>query len=588
MQFKSKKQKTDFYSLKINILKVGFLFFAIVIVGRLYYIQIVNGDEFRDTSLRQGILNTERSERGIIYFESKDGNLIPAAVNKSGFILAINPKILKNKETVFEKLSRIIEIDHDDFFKKASKLDDPYEILAEKIEKDKIQKIKEIQDEHNGIILVPQKWRFYPAKNLASHILGFVGFEDNEIKGRYGVEKYYENYLKGGSPVKSRVMFGSLLDFGKRVFESYELMGASIVLTVEPMLQGVLEANLEKVLSDYKGIIAGGIIINPQNGKILAMAAKPDFDPNEYHKIRNISVFNNPLTGSIYEVGSIFKPLTIAAGLNENAITPETKYFDRGYTVLNHRKIENYDGKGRGEVDIQTILNKSLNTGAVFVMQALGKEKFLNYIKNYGLNSKTDIDLPGEIAGKTDNLNTLRDIEFATASFGQGIAITPIEFAVAASSLGNGGKIIKPRIADKMMINDGIVYGVDDKKDTRTINFETKIKGQSIKKEISEKISSMLTKVVDEALLNGTVKIDNYSIAAKTGTAQLINMDKKGYSEDFLHTFVGYAPSFEPEFLIVMFIEKPKGVKYASETLTVPFMNIMKFIINYYEIPPDR
>lgn len=588
MQLKSKKEKTDFYSLKINIVRIGFLIFALAILGRLYYIQIANGNEFRDISLRQGILNTERSERGIIYFESKDGNLIPAAVNKSGFILAINPKVLKNKEAVFESLSQIVELDRDDFFKKASKSDDPYEILAEKIEKDKVQKIKEIQEKHNGIILVPQKWRFYPTKNLASHILGFVGFEDNEIKGRYGVEKYYEDYLKGGSPIKSRVMFGSLLDFGKRVFESYELQGASVVLTVEPMLQGVLESNLEKVLSDYKGAIAGGIIINPQNGKILAMAAKPDFDPNEYQKIRNISVFNNPLIGSIYEVGSIFKPLTIAAGLDENAITAETKYFDHGYVVLNRRKIENYDGKARGEVDMQAILNKSLNTGAIFVMQALGKEKFLNYIKNYGLNLKTEIDLPGEISGKIENLNTFRDIEFATASFGQGIAITPIEFAVAASSLGNGGKIIKPRIVDKIMINDGVVYGTDDKKDTRTIKFETKVKGQSIKKETSEKISFMLTKVVDEALLNGTVKMDNYSVAAKTGTAQLINTDKKGYSEDFLHTFVGYAPSFEPEFLIVMFIERPKGVKYASETLTVPFMNIMKFIINYYEIPPDR
>lgn len=588
MQFKSKKEKTDFYSLKINTVKIGFLVFAFVILGRLYYIQVANGNEFRDISLRQGILNTERSERGIIYFESKDGDLIPAAVNKNGFILAINPKILKNKENVFEKLSKIIEIDRDDFFKKASKSDDPYEILAEKIEKDKVQKIREIQEEYKGIILVSHKWRFYPAKNLASHILGFVGFEDDEIKGRYGVEKYYEDYLKGGNPIKSRVMLGSLLDFGKRVFESYELQGASVVLTVEPMLQGVLESNLEKILSDYKGAIAGGIIINPQNGKILAMAAKPDFDPNEYQKNKNISVFNNPLIGSIYEVGSIFKPLTMAAGFDESVINLETKYYDKGFIVLNRRKIENYDGKGRGEVDMQTVLNKSLNTGAVFVMQALGKEKFLNYIKNYGLNSKTEIDLPGEVAGKIENLNTLRDIEFATASFGQGIAVTPIEFAVAASSLGNGGKIIKPRIVDKIMVNDGIVYETDDKKDIRTIKFETKVKGQALKKETSEKISSMLTKVVDEALLNGTVKMDNYSIAAKTGTAQLINTDKKGYSEDFLHTFVGYAPSFDPEFLIVLFIEKPSGVKYASETLTLPFMNIMKFIINYYDIPPDR
>lgn len=587
-ELKPKKSKIDFVSFKVNLVKIGFFIFVLALFWRLYNLQIVRGEYFRDISLKQGVGSAApKPERGNIYFEDKNGKLVPAAVNKNGFTLAINPKIIENEEKLYEKLSEITEIDRDDFFAKVSKKNDPYEILAPRIDKDMSYKVKLLQKDFKGLILSRDSWRFYPANNFASHALGFVGYENDVLQGRYGVENYYDEYLEGRIKKKSKFNFGSLLDFGENVFQNYESEGSSLVLTIEPILQGVLESNLEKILKEYNGIKAGGIIINPQNGKILAIAAKPDFNPNNYKNIKDISVFNNPVVSSVYEVGSIFKPLTMAAALDQNAVTSETKYYDKGFIVLNGRRIENYDGKARGEVDMQTVLNKSLNTGAVFAMQSLGKEKFKDYILKYNLNVKTGIDLPNEVSGKIDNLNSKRDIEFATASFGQGIAVSPLEFAVAASSLANGGNTITPRIADRIILGKNAEELQNDK-NNNIIKIEGKIIPGPIKKETSEKISRMLTSVVDDALLEGSVKLDYYSIAAKTGTAQLIKGNEKGYSEEYLHTFFGYAPSFDSKFLVVLFLEKPQGVKYASHSLTPAFMDIMKFMLNYYEIPPDR
>ena len=592
-KLKLKKQKTDYYSLKTNIIIIGFFFIFSAIIFRLYDLQIKNGDYHRNISLKQRVSGPPDSNRGTIFFRDKNGDFIPAAINKSGFSLAIKPSALENIEEVYEKLSRITEINRDDFFAKAAKKDDPFELLASKIEPEEVEKIKEIQKNNKGIILFQENWRYYPAGNLASHILGFVGFDENKLKGRYGAEEYYNTYLEKGKETKSNFVFGSLLDFSQKVFANFDSKGASVVLTVEPKLQAVLESNLEKVLNDYKAGFSAGIIINPQNGEILAMAVKPDFNPNEYGSVSDISIFKNPLVSGVFEVGSIFKPLTMAAALDAGALTPETKYYDKGFVEFNNKRVENYDGKARGEVDMQVVLNKSLNTGAVFAMERLHKDNFKSYIINYGLNEKTGIDLPGEVAGKINNLDSGRDIEFATASFGQGIAISPLEFAIAASALANGGEIIKPHIVDRIILNNSdetktgfIGENTDDLNEEKKV--EKEIKRRVLSKETSETINRMLTTVVDDAFLDGKAKMDRYRIAAKTGTAQVKEESVPGYSDDYLHTFFGYAPSFDAKFLVFLMLEKPRGAQYASYTLGPSFMDIMKFIFNYYEVPPDR
>jgi cell division protein FtsI (penicillin-binding protein 3)/stage V sporulation protein D (sporulation-specific penicillin-binding protein) len=318
--------------------------------------------------------------------------------------------------------------------------------------------------------------------------------------------------------------------------------------------------------------------MNPKTGEIYAMGKDPTFDPNNLKDAKNSSVFTNNLVEDVYEMGSIIKPLTLAAGLDSGAITPNTTYNDTGSIWLNNKKISNYDGKARGVIPMQQILSQSLNVGAAWVARQMGHETFSNYMLAYGLGQKTGIDLPNEATGLVNNLNSPREVEYATASFGQGIAMSPIETVRALAVLANKGKLVTPHLVSKIKYSSGI---------TKNVSYpEGK---QVLKPATSEEISRMLVTVVDTALRGGTVKISNLSVAAKTGTAQIAKPGGGGYYEDqYLHSFFGYFPAYDPKFIVFLYTYKPKGVKYASETLTDSFINITKFLVNYYEVPPDR
>lgn len=551
-----------------------FLFvFAGIIVSRLFYIQVLSANFYRDIAIKQyasSQLKSPLSYRGSIYFKEKNNQLVSGAVIKNGFLLSINPKILKDAGEAYEKISAVVSVDKADFLKKAAKKDDVFEIISHRLDSDKAQAIQELNI--IGIDLASEEWRFYPGGTLASHILGFVGYSGNNLLGQYGIEKFFEDFLRiGDDSVFKKIFTGNaFLEIGADIF-SDSPAGAenNIVLTIEPRVQGFLEDNLAKIMRDYHAEGGGGLVMEPETGKILAIAGKPDFDPNFYNKVENSGVFLNPLISSVFEVGSVFKPLTLAAGLDKGNITPETTYIDNGYVIIDDARIENYDNKARGRADMQQVLDESLNTGAVFVMRQMGKEVFKDYIINYGLNEKTGISLPDEVKGNISNLNSSREIEYATASFGQGIAVTPLAFSAAFSSLANGGFVVQPYIIEN--------------------SPQSAVRGQVLKKETSDEITRMLVRVVDEALLNGKAKIAHYSVAAKTGTAQIPFEDKKGYYEnEYLHCFIGYAPAFDAKFLVFLYLKKPQGVRYAAYSLTESFMNIIKFLLNYYEIPPDR
>lgn len=238
----------------------------------------------------------------------------------------------------------------------------------------------------------------------------FVGYNGDKLEGRYGLEKFYESVLGRGDEGEFIAnSFAEIIMDIKKVISGTSLKG-DIVLTIDPEAQNFLENSLQATLEKYEAEMAGGLVIDPRTGKILAMAVKPDFNPNYYGEEKDLSLFLNPITQNVFEMGSIMKPLTLAAALDQNKIIPETTYDDKGYVVLNNKRIENYDAKARGVVNMQEVLNQSLNTGAVFVMQKLGKEKFKEYIINYGLGEKTGIDLPDEITGLISNLDSGRDI----------------------------------------------------------------------------------------------------------------------------------------------------------------------------------
>ena len=268
----------------------------------------------------------------------------------------------------------------------------------------------------------------------------------------------------------------------------------------------------------------------------------------------------------------------MASGIDAGVITANTTYNDTGTITLNSKTISNFDGKARGVVPMQEVLSQSLNTGVSFIAGKLGHERFRDYFEKLGMGTETGIDLPSEIPGTIDNiLKSPRDVEYATASFGQGIAQTPVEMIKALGALANDGKVVTPHIVRSIKLESGIV------KDLSWGSPEEVYDPESV-----EEVTRMLVNVVDHSLAGGTVAIPEMSIAAKTGTAQLSAPTGGYYDDRYFHSFFGYFPAYEPRFIILLYTREPGGVRYASETLTKPFMELTNFLISYYAIPPDR
>lgn len=566
------------FKFRIRLLFVLVVAISLILVANLYMVQIVKGEAYRDRAERQYVASSSSIfDRGKIYFSSKDGTILSAATLKSGFTLAINPTKLKNPQYAYEKISAIMPIDAVKFFIKASKKDDPHEEIEKRISDDKAEKINALNI--TGVELNREKWRIYPGGKMAAHALGFAGYNGNSFAGRYGLERYYEDILKRDEDKSYVNIFAEIFsNINKAVSQGNQREG-DIITTIEPSTQSFFEREVASTSEKWHSKLTLGIIMNPINGEIYSMAVSPTFDPNSYGSETDIQIFSNPIVESVFEIGSTIKPLTMAAGLNSGALIAETTYDDKGFLTLNGSTISNYDNKGRGIINMQEVLNKSVNTGATYVVSKMGKENFAKYMNDFGLGNETGIDLPNESSGNISNLKSPRDIEYATASFGQGIAMTPIIAARAFSSLANGGTLVTPHIVKKINYKLGLSKNISyDGEDQRVI-----------KKETSEEITRMLVKVVDTALVDGTVKIANYSVAAKTGTAQIAKSGGGGYYDDrYLHSFFGYFPAYNPRFLIFLLTLEPKGAPYAANTLTTPFMDTVKFLINYYEIPPDR
>lgn len=561
---------------RIRFISVIIILAALVMSVRLYFVQIVHGKSFASDAERQNINeNTISYDRGEIYFESKTGEIIPAAISRSGFTVAINPKIIKDPEEIYKNLSQVLVLDKEKFITQASKPDDPYEEIVKYLNAETADKIKALNI--YGVTISTDKWRFYPGDKLASNVIGFVAYNEDELAGRYGLERYYEDILKKDPSKAYNNFFAEFFSSVKQTLSEHPQEEGNIITSLEPSTQLFLENELKNVREKWGSDEAGGIIINPINGEIIAMAWNPSFNLNNF-KESDVNLFNNPLVENRYEMGSIVKPLTMASGLDLGTVSATSTYYDAGFLFLNNKRISNYDDKGRGTVNMQEVLNQSLNTGAAYVAMKMGNKKFSEYMKDFSIGTETGIDLPNEGVGLISNLNSKRDIEIATASYGQGVAFTPIATVRALSALANGGMLITPHIVKKIEYQNGL---------SKKISFAPS--KQVIKEETSEEITRMLVNVVDKALRGGTAKILGYSVAAKTGTAQMTDEGKAGYVEGkYLHSFFGYFPAYNPKFLVFLLHIYPKNVRYASETLTDPFLNITKFLINYYQIPPDR
>ncbi len=551
---------------------------SLILTAKLFLVQVVYHNAYAENADRQYVTPSDNIyERGAIYFSRKDGELVSAATQTTGFKMAINPIKITDPEDIYGKLSAVITLDHDDFLLRAGKASDSYEEIAHRLSKEEADAVSSLKIPNVNIF--KEKWRFYPGGTLASHTLGLVGYKESELGGRYGIERFYNTELGRDNTNPYVNFFAEVFsNVNSNLFKDKKSEG-DLVTTIEPEVQSFLEKKLTEVKERYQPDSIGGIIMNPVDGSIYALAVKPDFNPNDFSQVKKTSTFSNPLVENVLEFGSIVKPLVMAGALDAGVLTTETKYNDRGSVIVEKKEIFNFDKKARGPgTTMQEVLNQSLNVGMVFVEQKLGKEKLRDYLLAFGVKDKTGIDLPNETSGLASNLDSPREIEFANAAFGQGIALSPVEMIRALASLSNGGNLVVPHIVKKIIYNDGT---------SKEITYETK--PAKITKQTAEEITRMLVTVMDKAIKGGQAKLEHFSVAVKTGTAQVADNTTGGYYEDrHTHSFFGYFPAYNPKFIVFLYAVNPRDVLYAATTWTDPFLDITKFLLNYYEVPPDR
>jgi cell division protein FtsI/penicillin-binding protein 2 len=552
------------------------IIFAGVLFAKLFLVQIVQKNAYLNAADHQYVTPSSNIyERGTIYFTNKDGGLVSAATQTSGFKMAIDASKIINAENSYQKLSKIISLDHDDFINRAGQKLDTYEEIAHKLTQEQADAVSSLK--LPGISIFKEKWRFYPGGNLASQTLGLVGYNNNQLGGRYGLERQYDTLLTRNTDNPYINFFAEVFsDIHKTLFEN-QVPEGDVVTTIEPQVQSFLEKKLTEVKDKYQIDSIGGIIMNPADGSIYALGALPDFNPNTFSEVPDVSVFANPLIEHVLEFGSVVKPLVMASALNQGVVTANTTYNDKGEVTIEKHQIFNFDKRGRGPgTTMQDVLNQSLNTGMVFVEEQLGRVNLRNYLLSFGIKDKTGIDLPNETSGLVSNiLNSPREIEYANAAFGQGIALTPIELTRALASLANGGNLVVPHVVKEIKYDDGT---------SKTMTYPTT--PTKITKATSDEITRMLVTVMDKGLKVG---LDHFSVAVKTGTAQVADNITGGYYTDrHTHSFMGFFPAYNPKFIVFLYAVNPKGVAYAATTWTQPFLDITNFLLNYYNISPDR
>lgn len=563
---------------RIRVVLVVIMLVTTLIVARLYTVQIMRGDEYAARADRQFAASSDGMfDRGSIYFTRRDGTLISAATLVNGYLVAINPQRLKDPEAAYREIMMVASssLSAEEFNEAANKKNRVYIEVAHKLSAESGRALAD--KEISGVQVLKERWRYYPGGTLSAQSIGIVSYGDSDtLAGRTGLEAEYDSVLTRSSDSLYRNFFAQLFsNIGSLLADARDANEGDILTTIEPDVQTRLSEDLAKVNAEYSSRSSGGIIMDPSTGEIIAIASFPTYDPNDLANA-DPDLLGNPLVERIHEFGSIVKPLTMAAGIDAGAVSAHSTYNDTGCITLNTRQICNWDLKARGTVAMNQVIIQSLNLGVSWVAGQLGQDAFRDYfVKLFG--EKTGIDQPSEGRSLTNNLHTKEQVNYSTAAFGQGIAVTPIQMIRALGALANGGTMVQPHLVRAVRLDTGI---------SKTLDWDSEV--QVFSPSAVRDVAEMMTEVVDTKLLEGKAKIPTMSIAAKTGTAQLTD-GKGGYYQDrFFHSFVGFFPSYAPRFIILLYTDDPRGVKYASETLSKTFLDLTNFLIEYYAIPPDR
>ncbi len=561
--------------------------FGLIIIARLFQLQILGHASYYSLAAKQhDIYKKLLPKRGEIFFQdsnatlrgmpSKYGsNFYPVAVNRDYVLVWTDARQVKDKTQTAKILSQILGLSEQEILDKLS-TNLAYIVLKRKISSLEEQSIN--NKKLAGIYTEKESLRYYPSHNIGSHLLGFVGHADDGLSGRYGIEYYFNNVLAGenGFLRAEKDPSGTWISLQDKETVP-AINGDDLILTIDYSVQLKTCNELSEWVKKYQAEGGTVIISEVKTGAILAMCSVPDYDPNDYGKVTNPQLFKNPAIADQYEPGSIFKPITMASALDLNYVQPNTTYEDIGTLKIGGYKIQNSDYKTYGEQTMTQVLEKSLNTGAVFVANQIGNKALQKYVNMFGFGVPTEITLNGEAKGDIRALDKKSEIYLATASFGQGISVTPIQMLMAYGAIANDGKLMKPYIVKEIRKHNGEIIKTTPEVVRTSINAST-----------AHVLSAMLTSVVD----NGHGKragVNGYYIAGKTGTAQVAKKDSAGYEKDkLIGSFVGFGSMYNPKFVMLVKIDNPQGVRFAESSAAPLFGKLAKFLLNYYEMAPER
>jgi len=605
---------------RTKIISIIFILMGFCIVARLFFLQIIKYPLYNALASGQHeILRQLLPERGEIFAETEDG-LYPLAINRDSYIVYAVPQEIENAtstvDVIFPWLTEIInrdvpEAELEDFIpdpelipaaevvdqlnsevvesniaepaldpdyiamiNRLSKRDDPYEPLLKGV----IKKDIEVLEKNNlaGIYWVSVPSRYYLDKEISSHTLGFFSTLSDVKKGQYGLEGYWDDILSGQQGIlrSEKDAGGSQISIVPSLLQQAH-DGSDLILTIEPAIQHTACLKLEEYVIKFGAVGGSVIVLDPNSGAIIAICGSPSFDPNKYSKVSDIGVYKHPAIDYAYEPGSIMKPITMAAGLDTGLVTPDSIYEDIGEYKIAGYTIKNSDLKAHGVQTMTEVLEYSLNTGVIHVAETIGPKLFKKYFEAFGFGEKTGIELNSESSGDISSLDKNGFIYTATASFGQGITVTPLQMVMAFAAIANGGTLYRPYIVKEIHNYDGTVEEVGS---------------QKIRDVISPKASALLSGMLVSVVRNGhagQAGVDGYLVAGKTGTAQVAG-DNGQYSDKTIHSFIGFAPVDDPRFVMITRLDKPTAVTYGADSAAPLFREIADFIFKYYHVAPTE
>lgn len=550
--------------IKTKLLYLVFTACFLLIIAKLFYIQVVNLKGLPTDYLRTSKIFPERGK-------ILDRNREPLVVNQTTYLLYAEPKKISDSDYYSIKIAEALEIDPASVEARLDKTKDWVAVRSgiDKETKNKIESLK-----LGGIGFQNEAKRYYPEASLSAHLLGFVGKNEvGDSLGYFGIEGFYDKDLTGmpGLVKTERDLFGRPIFVGTQQKMASE-NGRDLLLAVDKSVQEIIKSRLNAGLEKYQAKQGCVIVANPMTMEILGLVCLPDYDPDNYYLFSE-DYFRNTAISDLYEPGSTFKPVIMSTALENKIIKPDDIYDETGPVTIGEYTIKTWNDKYEGPITMTRILEKSSNVGMVYIGQKLGNKKLYQGIKKFGFGELTGIDLQGEVGGYIKPEKKWYQIDFATVSFGQGVAVTPIQMLTAFSAIVNGGNLYRPYVVSRLVSS----------------SKENEVKPKLVRRVISEKTSKEMVKMLISTVEKGDaswIRPKGYKIGGKTGTAQIAI---KGHYDPTktIASFIGFVPAYNPKFIALVILTEPKSSPWGSETAAPLFFDIAKELIVYYNIAPD-